>query len=285
MNATWIDTTPFLGQAGRVDEARALASRPGLSFVASSGGRIRVRTSAGTGPRLVFATDLPNVIEHYDALFEALDGRADVVVFEPPGTGASTPHPGFDFTLNAFTRVCGEVLDAIGPRTLIFPCYLGFVGHALARRGSARGGLVTPQTPSWRELVRWNDRVDPRRLIRTPIVGQAVVAINRRGITRAWYRASTGSTGLRTSFIRAAEEAYSFGGCYCLASLMQGYRHGPAPDETALPVRTAVVWGTRDRTHPALTAIAEVVRFECGHSPELENPTGFVDWLLRWCAS
>jgi len=95
-----MDTTPFLGQAGRLHEARAVRSRPGMSYLATSGGRVRVRRApAPAGPRILLATDAPNVIEHYDALLEQLAGRADVVLFEPPGTGGSSPVRGFDFTL------------------------------------------------------------------------------------------------------------------------------------------------------------------------------------------
>ena len=67
LDATWMDTIPHLGQAGRVDEARALASRPGVSFVETSGGRIRVRRGGSTGRiSVLLAADGPNVIEHYD---------------------------------------------------------------------------------------------------------------------------------------------------------------------------------------------------------------------------
>src|SRR4051812_45238441 len=101
MDATFIDTLPFLGQT-RVHNGRALETRPGLAFIETRGGRVRVRrqplsssSSQAAAPRLLIGTDGPNVIEHYDALLRALEGRADVVVFEPPGTGASVPARGF----------------------------------------------------------------------------------------------------------------------------------------------------------------------------------------------
>ena len=40
LDMTWMDTVPHLGQAGRVDEGRALGSRDGVSFVGTSGGRL-----------------------------------------------------------------------------------------------------------------------------------------------------------------------------------------------------------------------------------------------------
>jgi pimeloyl-ACP methyl ester carboxylesterase len=290
IDATWIDTVPHLGQAGRVDEARAIASRPGLCFLDTSGGRIRVRRGGSTnGLPVLMATDGPNAIEHYDQLIPALEGRADWVVFEPPGTGASTPARGFDFTVDAFTRCCTEVLEAVGPRTLVFPCYLGFVGQRIAQaRPDLLRGLVMPQTPSWKDLKRWADTVDPKRLLRTPVLGQWMLALRRRDVAATWYRASTGDPRFRAPFAEAANEAFAFGGCFCLASLMQGYERSPAPASAGLSVPTVVVWGPRDRTHRhsdprASMPGAEVVTMtECGHSPELEDPTGFADWLLRW---
>lgn len=290
MNATWMESMPVLGQAGRVRELRVLASRPGLSFLDTRGGRVRIRNAPSPeGPRLLLATDGPNVIEHYDELIAAFAGRADVAVFEPPGTGGSAPARGFDFTVNAFTQVCGEVLDAVGPRTLVFPCYLGFVGQALARQKTSQvTRLVTPQTPSWSDLAVWVDLVDPRRIVRTPVIGQVVMAAGRRRIARGWYHASTGDQRFREPFVRAANEAFAQGGCFCLASLMQGYERSPAPLAAELPVKTAVVYGARDRTHKrsnfdASTPGAEVVRFDgCGHCPDLEDPKGFSDWLLAW---
>jgi pimeloyl-ACP methyl ester carboxylesterase len=289
-NATWMDTVPHLGQAGRVDEARALASRPMLSFIETSGGRLRVRRGGSTGGfPVLFAADGPNVIEHYDRLIPALEGQVDWVVFEPPGTGASTPARGFDFTLAAFTRSCTEVLEAVGPRTLVFPCYLGFVGQRIARaRPDLVRGLVMPQTPSWNDMQRWADSVDRKRLLRTPVLGQLMLALRRRDVAATWYRSSTSDPRFRAPFIEAAHEAFAFGGCFCLASLMQGYARGPAPESAELPVPTAVVWGPRDRTHRRSDPNnsvpgAEVVTMpECGHSPELEDPAGFTDWLLRW---
>lgn len=290
MNATWMDCTRFFGQAGRVDERRALSSRPGISFLETSAGRVRVRRApCSTGPRLLISTDGPNVIEHYDSLLGELDGTADVVVFEPPGTGASQPSRGFDFTLPAFTRACEDVLTQVGPRTLVFSCYVGFVGQALAvSRPTLVTRLVTPQTPSWRDMTRWAEGVDPRRLVRTPYVGQALMAVRRRSIAAGWYRASTSNKRFREPFIAAANEAFSHGACFCLASLMQGLERSAPPASVRIPVPTAIVWGPKDRTHQRSAPEhsvpgAEVVRFDdCGHSPELEDPRRFSQWLLTW---
>lgn len=289
MNATWLDSS-FFGQTGGIDARRALASRPGLSFLETSGGRIRFRhLPSSRGPRLLLATDGPNVIEHVDALVQAFDGRADVVVFEPPGTGASEPARGFDFTLPAFTRACGDVLSRFGRRTLVFPCYLGFVGQALARQWPDQvSRLVMSQTPSWHDLATWADGVDRRRVVRTPFVGQVLLRLRRRSIAASWYRASTSDRRFREPFLAAANEAFSFGGCFCLASLMQGFERSAEPSRAPLSIPIAIPWGAKDRTHHRSTPSssfpnATVVGFDdCGHCPELEDPRGFSKWLLEW---
>ncbi len=289
-SAVWMDSTPFFGQAGRVDEARALNSRPGLSFLDTSGGRVRVRRApSAVGPKLLIGTDGPNVVEHYDALLEQLAGRADVVVFEPPGTGASTPARGFDFTVKAFAQVTLDVLAQVGARTLVFPCYLGFIGQQVARTAPQLvTRLVMPQTPGWGDLGLWAQGVDPRRLLRTPVVGQAVVATRRRSITRGWYGASTSDRKFRAPFTAAAAEAFDVGGCFCLASLMQGLERSAGVTSAPVSMPSAIVWGSKDRTHRRSDPTrslegAELVRFdECGHSPDLEAPAQFAQWLLAW---
>jgi hypothetical protein len=250
VSAAWIDSSAILGQARGIDRRRALATRPGLSFVETSGGQVRIRRGAPSGPRVLLAMDGPNVLEHTDALFAALDGRVELIAFEPNGTGASAPEHGFDFTLSAFLRTCGEVLTRFEARTLVFPCYLGFVGQALARAlPDLVTHLVTPQTPSWDDMHRWAEGVDRRRLVRTPYFGQVLMRLRKRAVAAGWYRASTSERRFREPFIAAANEAFSFGGCFCLASLMQGLERSQPPSRAPLTIPVAIPWGGRDRTH------------------------------------
>jgi pimeloyl-ACP methyl ester carboxylesterase len=292
MNTAWVERIPLIGTAGRLQADRALASRPGLRFLDTPGGRVRVRAApSSSGPRLLIACDGPNVIEHADTLLAELADRADVVLWEPPGTGASVPAAGFDFTVDAFTRSARAVLEAVGPRVLVFPCYLGVVAQVLAHEVPSQvSALVLPQASSWSDLRRWADVVDPKRLVRTPVLGQLVLAAKTRSIAHGWYRASTSDKRFVAPFTAAAAEAFAFGGCFCLASLMQGYEASAAPTPRALRVPAAVVVGGKDRTHrhsDFTTSLpgAEVVRFDdCGHCPELEAPARFAAWLLAWLA-
>lgn len=289
MSPRWLERSPLVR---RLDAARALTGRPGLRWVETSGGRLRVRHQpCARGPRLVFAADGPNVLEHYDVLLEHLDGVADVRVVEPPGTGGSWPAPHFDYRLESFAECLGELVTAGEPCTLVFPCYLGFVAQLIARRHPAHvRRVVQPQTPSWAAMATWAERVDPRRLLRTPYVGQLVVAARRDTITRGWYRAALGASddGVLARFVAHADEARAFGGCYGLASLMQAFERSAPPSPTPLPCPSAVVWGRRDRSHRgvdphAALAGAEVhVHDHVGHSPELQDPSAFAAWVARW---
>jgi pimeloyl-ACP methyl ester carboxylesterase len=296
MIGPWMDTTRGFGQRGRVEEGRAASTRPGIRFVALDGVgdvRVRIREQRAPGKRtVVFACDGPNTLEHYDALFEKLDGRADVIVFDPPGTGCSEPPAHFGFRIRDYADVTLALLERLDVRaaTLVFPCYLGFAA-ALAASLDARRieRLVLPQTPSFDEMLPWCDRVDPSRLLRTPVLGQATMALRRRAIARSWYRAAIPDRGRRTGFVAAADEAFSAGGCFCLASLLQRWSREALPDVRSIALPVDIVWGQKDRSHRPTRADgfrdhvpdARVIRFEeLGHSSDLEDPGAFVDRVL-----
>ncbi len=286
MNGIWFDTAPVVGQ-GRPSR-RPLG--PGVSFVTTSGGRVRVRHQPAEGARLLLSADGPNVLEHYDELFARLAGRVDVTVFEPPGTGGSIPSRAFDFSLEAFARVTEEVIAArqLGPVALGLSCYLGFVAQVVAVRSPTLvSRVLLIQTPSWADMQRWVEKVDRRRLLRTPVVGQAFVRLLRPRVARGWYRASVGHSECVEPFSAVATDALRAGGCFCLASMMQGLAGGTvAPDRPTQPV--SVLWGARDRTHrrsvpeAAMPGAPITLYSEAGHCPELEEPARFADQVTAW---
>jgi pimeloyl-ACP methyl ester carboxylesterase len=270
-----LDTHSVFGQGRRLSPALFADA----STVATSGGAVRYRRARANGPRFLFGVDGPNVLEQYGALFAALEGRADVTVFEPPGTGASAPAPGFPFTFSAFAAVTREVLSKLelGDVTLVFPCYLGFIATLLDHPS------VVIQTPAWSDMARWTERVDRPKVLRRPVIGQLAVRARRPAIARLWYRSSAATPERAQQLAKPAVDVLEHGGCFCLASLVQGLAREPYE-----PRRTPklLVWGPRDRTHRAShpeTAWpgARVHRMEtCGHSPELEEPEAFAEALL-----
>lgn len=264
---------------------------PDVEWWETRAGIVRARRSAcEVGPRLLFASDGPNVLEHYDGLLDALRGRADVVIYEPPGTGGSVPSRSFGFRLPDFARNAEEILERVGPRVLVFPCYMSFVAGALSRSGRADVlGVVLPQGPSWAQMRRWMARVDPKRVLRTPMLGQAVLGLVPRRVARGWY-AGSASPAAREMLAATADLVLSRGGCFHLASLTQRFEKGADTRDDLGSVPSVVAWGDLDRSHgrPADVTYPEarsIVHFEtCGHSPELEAPRRFAEWLLGWCA-
>ncbi len=286
-SARWIDRA----FSARLNEEKAERSRVGISFVETSAGRVRLRHQVAEAerPRLLFAVDGPNAIEHYDALLNSIGDRADVVIFEPPGTGASIPSRGFDFSLSALASCCLDVVSHVGVRTLIFPCYLGFVAQMLAHQTPSQvPKLIAPQFPTWSDMRQWADVVDRKRFIRTPGLGQVLVGVNKRATAQRWYRASTGTVDFARLFSNVSNQVFDFGGCFCLASLMQALDRREPPPPMPAGIGVATVWGDRDRTHRKSTPTpanpgATLVHFEsCGHCPELEAPARFADWLFSW---
>lgn len=253
------------------------------STIATSGGIVRYRrVPCARGPRLLFGVDGPNVIEHYDATFAAFADRADMTVFEPPGTGGSAPAPGFPFTFSALSDVTRDVISGLGlaPVTLVFPCYLGYVGARL----SSEHRVVLVQTPSWPDMARWVERVDRRGLLRAPVIGQLIMRARRETLARLWYRLSAGDAERAAQLTDSAIDILQAGGCFCLASLMQGLTKEPFAPTSATP--KMLIWGLHDRSHrhskPEGAWPGAIVHYmPAGHSPELEEPPRFADSLLK----
>jgi pimeloyl-ACP methyl ester carboxylesterase len=281
----------FLETLGRSSlSGKETLSGPGIEWWQTRAGPVRIlRGEAASGPRLLFAADGPNVIEQYAPLLAQLRGRADTIVYEPPGTGGSLPASDFGFRLQDFAANAREVLEQSGPRVLVFPCYMSFVAGALTRESCPQVlGAVLPQGPSWQQMHVWMDRVDPRRVLRTPILGQALLRMMPRRVARGWYAGSAGPDA-RDALAAIAESTLGRGGCFCLASITQYFQSGAAQLDDLGEVPTAVAWGDLDRSHglPDTVSFPRVGCVEhfphCGHSPELEAPERFAAWLLDWC--
>jgi len=270
MNAAWLDR--WLD--GRWGRTRLRGSRPGIRFVPTSGGEVRLRHQPGPGPRMLVGADGPDCIEHHDDLLAALQDVADVIVYEPPGTGGSLPGPGFSHRIDEHARVVEEVVVATGgPRHLVMPCWLGFVAGRVDPRHIA--SLTLPQTPTWTDMGRWADRVDPRRVLRTPVLGQLFVALWRRPVIEGWYHASVGHREQLPHAVSTAQEVLASGGCFGLASLVQALQ-SEAPER---PSQGIVLWGERDRTHRSTDPGPDAHRFvDAGHRPHLEEPQRFATW-------
>lgn len=273
-----------------------LPPRPGMEFLDLPQGRLRVRR-AGAGERaLIFCTDPPNVLEHYGPLFARLkrERALTTIAFEPAGFGHSTSKGPAPHSIEAGAAATEALLEKLGIRgaVLAFPCVAAYAAlRVAARRPDLVAGLVLLQAPAWREGARWVARVDRRRVLRTPVVGQVVNYVRADAIIRRWYAAAAGAPERGARLQGFAIEALDHGARFPLASAFQTLFRGPAPDLAPVAQPTLALWGAADRTHARTEKDsilehapgATVVEVEgVGHFPELEDPNAFAGLVLDW---
>lgn len=262
-----------------------LRSRPGIRYLDIGVAELRVReVGPPDAPAVVFAPDSPLGIEHHDRVLASWPADRRAVVLEMPGCGFSRARRGFDFTSAAFAEATARALDALKCErpALVFPCVWGFVALELARARPERvSKLVLPQTPSWEDMARWAERVDRRRVVRRPLVGQLLMKAHQANISKQWFRFGYPDRSFGAALNAECAEAFAHGAVFPLASLMQGFERSRAPGVGPLPMPVRVLWGAGDRSHRptppeslrALVPGAEVdVIPTAGHSPELEHP-------------
>lgn len=251
----------------------------------------------GHGERvLLFMADPPNVVEHYDPLFEALRSRFPrhrVVVFEPAGFGGSAPPHGGDWSLDGAVRVTRELVASLteAPATLVFPCVGAYAAIlTAARHPGLVEALVLVQAPSWEDEMRWLDRVDRGRLLRRRLSGELVMAVRRREVARRWYAAALPEGADPAPFLAPTLESFERGARFPLPQAFRALER-EAPRLMGATQPALLVWGEADRTHrpsdPAgLRAALPQAEFlpmaGRGHFPELEAPEAFAAALRAW---
>lgn len=272
----------------------AVPGPAGTRWLDTAVGRLRVFDSGGSGPVILFAPDGPCIIEHYAPLIAQLRPRFRVLCVDLPGFGYSFPRAAHDHRIASGADAVLAVLDALDLRnvTLALSCVNGFYAMAAAARAPERvARLVLAQTPSLAAMRAWTAAIVPRP-VRLPVVGQLLSFATRRRIADGWFKVALARREARAPFQKTADDALAAGACYCFAGVVQGMArepdHPPALAELRLPV--TLVWGARDRSHRAtdpasirsLLPQAEIVVFEdCGHFPELEDPSRYAALLAR----
>lgn len=264
-------------------------------IVEVSDGALRIRDSGGAGYALVFLCDPPVTVEAYDEVISAFSSQYRVVVVELPHFGFSRMHSAKSATFAGAVRTVEEALKSLNLEAciLIGPCISGFVAAELVQRGELRTkGLVLLQTPDKEGLLAWVERMDPKRLLRTPLLGQLIVRFFAKRTTRFWVKYATASSfdadGLACSCVGALEA----GAGYPLATMLQLWGHGTR--DANLTIKGLAVWGSQDRSHrgtePHSTRkhlpTADVIEVaNCGHFIELEQPEEFADAIMPFVRS
>ena len=292
MNGATVDS--FITSFRRTGARKRGAHESSMRYVQTGAGQLRVIDTGGSKPTLMLTPDGPCVIEHYDALIKRFSEHFRVVCFDMPGNGFSFPRHGYRFGIAETADAIVEMLDALSipEAAFAFTCANGFFAMNLATRYPQRvSHLVLAQTPSFDAMPNWTDRNIPK-LLRVPYVGQVVGAIKAELLATRWFdRALPRGSEHRSGFVAQAREALHAGGCFCLASLVQGLLQVREEDLRGVRCPTLAIHGDSDFSHKqtdfhSITVPiphAQVVAFQgCGHFPNLERCSEYVDHVQRF---
>lgn len=282
-----------LRHLGRTPSAQVCASWPnGIYMLNTNSGKIRVRDTGGNKPALLMVPDGPSVIEHFDCLISKLTSHFRVVCFDMPGFGFSYPALHYNFGIEKSCDVIISVMDAltIKQATLSFSCINGHIATSVAKKFPERvTRLVLAQTPSLEIMTTQWVSCNVPKIVKIPIVGQAVNALMSKKFSSKWYSvALPKNSSHKENFIERSSVALSSGGCFCFASIVQGMVNEKSYALSNLEIPTTMIWGNKDWSHKDTefdsffenVPHCEIIEFEgCGHFPNLENPKRFAEIL------
>jgi len=265
-----------------------------MRYVQTKAAALRVLDTGGSKPVLVLTPDGPCVIEHLEPLIPSFSERFRVVCFDMPGNGFSFPARGYRFGIPETADAIIELLDrlSIAKAAFAFTCANGFFAMNVAKRYPQRvTHLVLAQTPSFASMRKWTDRNIPG-VLRAPYLGQAVNAVKAEYLATRWFdRALPRNSEHKGDFVAHAHNALQAGGCFCVASLVQGWRRVQDADTCGVQCPTLAIHGDSDFSHKqtdfrSITDAvphAHVIRFKgCGHFPNLEQASQYVEHVSRF---
>jgi pimeloyl-ACP methyl ester carboxylesterase len=265
-----------------------------MSLLATQAGVLRVLDTGGTKQPLLIVPDGPCVIEHYTDSIDLLSSNFRVVCFDLPGFGFSYPALSYDFSVSQTAEAVVELMDLLDLRSAVlsFTCANGFFALYIAKHYPSRvSHLILGQTPCFQAMRDWKDRIIPK-IIQVPYVGQAIMAGFARKASAGWYDVALPSDSTqKTQFVELADRSLKSGGCFCLASLVQGLSRTRDAELGEVKVPTLSIYGNKDRSHrhTDFTSLrvhapkAETIEFQgCGHFPDLERPQEYARQIERF---
>jgi len=278
----------------KIIKGPASTSRDGIKFMNLGASHIRYRVVGNGRQTLVFETDPPIVIEHYDELIHILKDEYRLVIFEPPGFGFSLPGMALDYSFESMVCLIEQFLSrlSLGPYLLVAPCVTAFGALAVAqKRPDLISHLILSQAPSWEQMLSWKLKRDSKGMLSKPVFSQLLLQLLKRKRTPNWLQLALGDESLFEPFNNLAQEAFSNGASFNLASVFQQFLIGPNPLTSHLQQPSLIVWGDKDESHCdtckqsslELVTSANVIHIpEAGHFPELETPSAFAAHLLSF---
>lgn len=250
---------------------------------------------AGEGEHtIVMVPDPPNSIEHCLGLINLLSKNFRVLFFEMPGFGFSIPkHWNYQFSVEEATNIAVRLFDIFNIKscTVAFPCVSGYVGLKLAElRPDVVHHLMALQIPSFKDELVWAKNVDIGGMIKTPVIGQLLLALKKKTIAEHWYKVAQPKDNFSPVFFDTWSEGNQKGSCFCLASAFQTLFNKKTFEVGRISQPATVIWGKLDWPH-RYTDINTLTDFfdnptlhyfdKAGHFPELEYAEEFVAILTN----
>ncbi|MBE9030370.1 alpha/beta hydrolase [filamentous cyanobacterium LEGE 11480] len=259
-----------------------------MQLLQTQAGTIRILDTGGSKQAIILVPDGPCVLEHYREIIQLLEPDFRVIGFDLPGFGFSYPSFKFDFSVSQMGETVIEVMDRLKLpfAALAFTCANGFFAMYAAQHYPDRvSHLVLGQTPSFQAMRQWDRQIIPR-VLHIPYVGQLLAAGLVRQLSAKWYdKALPSRSEQKSSFVHQADQALLSGGCFCLASLVQGLNRTEDSSLQNITTPTLMIYGNRDRSHQHtdFTSVsvhvpeAKMIKFDgCGHFPDLEQPQQYI---------
>jgi len=134
-------------------------------------------------------------------------------------------------------------------------------------------------------MVDWTPGSIPG-FLKIPVIGQiSNILLSKKLVSTLYQYALPRDQKEKEQYIHTAHQFLSQGGCFCLASLVQGLQQDTNTPLQVPDVPATMGWGVMDFTHHKTRKESitehiphcEIIAFDhCGHFPELENTKAFV---------
>ena len=235
----------------------------------------------------LFATDPPNVVEHYDGCLAAMQERfpdSEMVIFELPGFGMShSSRSSIDELAEDLSNFVRQVKDEhpASKMVLVMPC-VSALFCPLVLPGLPHGTvehLVVVQCADYAGELRWANGVNTGGMLSLPGLARLYNYVNAKAISAQWYKATfpkrgsyhecagcqeggsagAGALQARSWFSSVAARAFDAGARFPLAWCLQRLFYAPPRQSNLVHVlrdgggmieaNTLVVWGMQDGSH------------------------------------
>lgn len=260
-------------------------------FVAVNGMQVHVRDE---GPR---SDPTPIVLLHgtsaslhtWDDWAHSLTGQRRVIRFDLPGFGLTGPDPQNDYSMAAYVRFVGAVMDTLGVKTFVL------AGNSLGGQIAWETAAAMPQRVSKLVLIdaagySFKSKSVPLGfwLARTPGLREVMRQVLPRGVVQSSLRNVYGDPSRVTPELvdRYYDMALRAGNRQALGKRFEQVLSSDEATIKTLKVPTLILWGAKDRLIPPQNAqrfeadIAGsrlVVFADLGHVPHEEDAQRTVD--------